>query len=142
MYLFKLLGVKTHTGIDFRGRAIEAMRMSFYVVKGWLHQFKEFLVIHVAGRTQHNSIWVVTTVQVFKNHFPGKALYRLDIAEDRTCKWIPIPKSPIKKYVNILIGCIFHHIYFLEDHLSLALYFPIIKYGMKKDIREYVYYKG
>jgi hypothetical protein len=116
--------------------------MSFNTVEGRLHQFKEFFMIHIAGCTQHNSIWMVTTVQVFEDLLPVKAPYRLDVTEDRTGQRIPVPKGPIKEYVDILIGRIFHHLYFLEDYLSLALYFSLVEYGMEEDIGEYVYDQG
>ena len=142
MDLFKLPGVKADTRVIVGGHAIEIVRMSFHTVESRLHQFKELLMIHIAGRTQHNSVWMVTTVQVFENLLPVKGPYRLDVTEDRTSQRIPFPKSPIKEYVDILIGRIFHHLYFLQDYLSLALYFPLVEYGMEEDIGKYVYNQG
>ena len=60
--LFKLPGVKADTRFNLGGHAIETVRMSVNAVEGRLYQFKKFLVVHVAGRTQHNSLWMVTTV--------------------------------------------------------------------------------
>ncbi len=84
---------------------------------------------------------MVATVKVPQNNFSGKTLHRVDIAEDRTGQGISVPEGLIEKHVNIFIGCILHHIDFLEDYLPLPLYFPIIEYRMEKDIREYVYYQ-
>jgi hypothetical protein len=128
MDLFDISGIEVYPRISPGGFPVKTMTVSFNTAEGRPHQFKEFLVMHITGGTQHNPIWMIATVQVPQNHLAVKAPYCLDVPENRAAQGISVPKVLIEQYVNILIWGIFHHIDFLEDHLSLALHFHLIKY--------------
>jgi hypothetical protein len=108
--------------------------MSLYIVKGRFYQFEKFLMVQVAGGAQNNAIRMVAAIQVAKNHLLGKALHGFCATKNRASKWIAIPEVPIEKYMHIFVGSVLHHIYFLEDNLSLPFHFSAIEYGMEEDV--------
>jgi len=46
------------------------------------------------------------------------------------------PEIPVEKIMDIVIGIILHHIYFLENNLAFLLYFFCVKKGIKEDVRK------
>ena len=77
---------------------------------------------------------MVAAIEVAKNHLLGEALHRFDTAKNRASQWVAIPEVPIEKYMHEFVGSVLHHIYLLEDHLSLPFHFGAIKYRMEEDV--------
>jgi hypothetical protein len=118
------------------------MRMSFDLAECRFHQRYKLLMVYVAGCTYHNPIWMVAKLQVPQDHLSGEALNRSRVTENGSAQGIPIPECLVEENVNVVIGCILHHVDFLEDHLALPLYFTIIEDGVKEDIRKDIHNQG
>ena len=84
-------------------------------------------MIHVSSCTQDYALGMIGSVQVRQNHLSGKTLNSANAAENGPGQGVSIPEGLIEKNVNILIGCILHHIDFLENNLALPFHFSMIK---------------
>jgi hypothetical protein len=108
--------------------------MSLYIVKGRFHQLEKSLMMQVTGGAQNNAIRMVAATKVAKNHLLGKTLHGFYATKNWASQRIAIPEVPIEKYMDIFVWSVLHHVYFLEDHLSLPFHFGAIEYGMKEDV--------